>query len=82
MQPWASGRVQHKPDDLNYFNRPVRTGMPGGVGGDRSGIMTAPYPDLCVTKSGFLDLLGMTELKFLGMPIGLIWTLDKYRWAR
>ena len=31
--------------DLNYSNRPVRTRMPGGVGGERSGILTAPYPD-------------------------------------
>ena len=30
--------------DLNYFNRPVRTRMPGGVGGARS-ILAAPYPD-------------------------------------
>ena len=30
--------------DLNYFNRPVRTRMPGGVGGVRS-VMTGPYPD-------------------------------------
>ena len=32
--------------DLNYSNRPVRTRMPGGVGGDRSGTLTAPYPDM------------------------------------
>jgi hypothetical protein len=32
------------PDDLNYFNRPVRIRMPGGVGGVRSDL-TAPYPD-------------------------------------
>ena len=32
------------PDDLNYFNRLVRTRMPGGVGGARSDL-TAPYPD-------------------------------------
>ena len=30
--------------DLNYSNRPVRTRMPGGVGGAQS-IMAAPYPD-------------------------------------
>ena len=30
--------------DLNYSNRPVRTRMPGGVGGDRSGFLTAPIP--------------------------------------
>ena len=30
--------------DLNYSNRPVRTRMPGGVGGARSGILTAPIP--------------------------------------
>ena len=32
--------------DLNFSNRPVRTRMPGGVGGDRSGILTAPIPIL------------------------------------
>ena len=31
-------------DGLNHFNRPVRTRMPGGVGGERSGILTAPIP--------------------------------------
>ena len=30
--------------DLNFSNRPVRTRMPGGVGGARS-VMIAPYPD-------------------------------------
>ena len=28
--------------DLNFSNRPVRTRMPGGVGGARSGILIAP----------------------------------------
>ena len=31
--------------DLNHFNRPVRTRMPGGVGGVRSA-MIGPYPDV------------------------------------
>ena len=31
---------------LNCANRPVRTRMPGGVGGVQS-IMAAPYPDWC-----------------------------------
>ncbi|WP_232440496.1 hypothetical protein, partial [Burkholderia ubonensis] len=43
-QAWASGREQHKPDDLNHSNRLVRTRMPGGVGGDRSDYLTAPIP--------------------------------------
>ena len=30
--------------DLNFSNRPVRTRMPGGVGGVRSA-MIGPYPD-------------------------------------
>jgi len=30
--------------DLNRFNRPVRTRMPGGVAGDRSAILAAPIP--------------------------------------
>jgi hypothetical protein len=30
--------------DLNEPNRPVRTRMPGGVGGVRS-LLTGPYPD-------------------------------------
>ena len=30
--------------DLNRFNRPVRTRMPGGVGGDRP-VTGRPYPD-------------------------------------
>ena len=42
--PQASSRENHKPDDLNCSNRPVRTRMPGGVGGDRSGKLTAPIP--------------------------------------
>ena len=39
----ASGNS--KRTDLNGSNRPVRTRMPGGVGGERSGQLTAPYPD-------------------------------------
>jgi hypothetical protein len=31
--------------DLNYSNRPVRTRMPGGVGGERTGFLAGPYPD-------------------------------------
>ena len=30
--------------DLNFSNRPVRTRMPGGVGGARSAKLTAPIP--------------------------------------
>ena len=30
--------------NLNCSNRPVRTRMPGGVGGERSGILAAPIP--------------------------------------
>ena len=36
-----ANRASH---DLNYSNRPVRTRMPGGVGGERSGIPIAPIP--------------------------------------
>jgi RNA-directed DNA polymerase len=35
--------------DLNCSNRPVRTRMPGGVGGERSGQLTAPIPIVRVT---------------------------------
>src|SRR3546814_9612895 len=35
-------RVSH---DLNFSNRPVRTRMPGGVAGERSAMLTAPYAD-------------------------------------
>ena len=34
---------------LNCANRPVRTRMPGGVGGVQS-IMAAPYPDFTMAK--------------------------------
>ena len=40
---WRAG-IGSKHADLNYSNRPVRTRMPGGVGGARSGILTAPIP--------------------------------------
>ena len=40
--------------DLNYFNRPVRTRMPGGVGGVRSA-MSAPYPDFWGPGSASAD---------------------------
>ena len=30
--------------NLNFSNRLVRTRMPGGVGGDRLGILIAPIP--------------------------------------
>ena len=32
--------------NLNDSNRPVRTRMPGGVGGDRPGKPGRPYPDV------------------------------------
>ena len=34
--------IDSKRTNLNYTNRPVRTRMPGGVGGARSGFLTAP----------------------------------------
>ena len=37
----------YRHDDLNRFNRPVRTRMPGGVGGDRP-VTGRPYPDFTV----------------------------------
>ena len=40
--------------NLNYSNRPVRTRMPGGVGGARSGILTAPIPIIPGGKPKFL----------------------------
>ena len=36
--------------DLNFSNRPVRTRMPGGVGGVRSA-MTGPYPDFVAQRA-------------------------------
>jgi hypothetical protein len=50
-----SGRVENKQTQvvrrgnlkrsvLNDSNRPVRTRMPGGVGGERSGNLAAPIP--------------------------------------
>ena len=44
--------------DLNFSNRPVRTRMPGGVGGARSGILTAPIP-IC----GLNDVLAEKGLR-------------------
>ena len=51
-----SGRIENKTGsggasgnsprtNLNDSNRPVRTRMPGGVGGDRSAYAGRPYPD-------------------------------------
>jgi hypothetical protein len=37
------GRLAITIDNLNFSNRPVRTRMPGGVGGARP--MDVPYPD-------------------------------------
>ena len=49
---WRAG-IGSKHADLNYSNRPVRTRMPGGVGGARSGILTAPIPiaAVCLNKA-------------------------------
>jgi hypothetical protein len=43
---WRTSTALAFPDshDLNFSNRPVRTRMPGGVGGVRSA-MAGPYPD-------------------------------------
>ena len=49
-QRWGSqtskfrGLALATPRPLNRFNRPVRTRMPGGVGGVQS-FGTGPYPD-------------------------------------
>jgi len=40
----ASRRDSFLRFDLNCSNRPVRTRMPGGVGGDRSVTLAAPIP--------------------------------------
>ena len=37
--------------DLNRFNRPVRTRMPGGVAGERI-LVSAPYADSALLLSG------------------------------
>ena len=55
-----SGRVENKQTQvvrrgnlkrsvLNDSNRPVRTRMPGGVGGERSGKLAAPIP-ICARR--------------------------------
>ena len=49
-QPQEVYRELLKCTDLNCSNRPVRTRMPGGVGGARSGILTAPIPILFVPQ--------------------------------
>ncbi len=61
-RPWASGREQHKPDNLNYFNRPMRTRMQSGVGGERSGYLTAPIPILRETDLSFCRNISEIEL--------------------
>jgi hypothetical protein len=45
--PTSTGSACLGSHDLNYSNRPVRTRMPGGVGGERSGpqAVRRPYPD-------------------------------------
>jgi hypothetical protein len=43
-QPQAVCWDFHKCSDLNYSNRPVRTRMPGGVGGVGQ-LAGRPYPD-------------------------------------
>ena len=55
---WRAG-IGSKHADLNYSNRPVRTRMPGGVGGARSGILTAPIPisGTATVVSNFTDYI-------------------------
>ena len=53
-------------DDLNHSNRPVRTRMPGGVGGV-AGVTRSPYPDFgperdswrCVEYPGLVMARGL-----------------------
>ena len=54
---WRAG-IGSKHADLNYSNRPVRTRMPGGVGGARSGILTAPIP-ICGSPGERLAVAGL-----------------------
>ena len=48
---WALATLGH----LNHFNRPVRTRMPGGVGGARSA-MIGPYPDGAPSMGAILEV--------------------------
>jgi hypothetical protein len=64
--------------DLNYSNRPVRTRMPGGVGGDRP-VTAGPYPDCAdrdVCRCG-LGFFGQSRAS-VAKPLGAI----KLRTAR
>ncbi len=56
--PTSTGSACPDSHDLNFSNRPVRTRMPGGVGGARSGILTAPIPIAhnCVMQQDYLLL--------------------------
>ena len=55
--------------DLNYSNCPVRTRMPGGVGGARSGYLTAPIPIIVI--SSLADCCGIATrlLPVLVLPV-------------
>ena len=52
--------------DLNFPNRPVRTRMPGGVGGARSGNLTAPIPMLRLLR---LDVFRTNPHEPLATPL-------------
>ena len=62
--------------NLNFLNRPVRTRMPGGVGGVRRGKSRRPYPDVrvCVfPTTGVQRMIGAPKAigphVFTGGPI-------------
>jgi hypothetical protein len=50
--------------DLNFSNHPVRTRMPGGVGGDRSDILAHPYPDSEFTETVLAAQQATTDVFF------------------
>ncbi|CAH1747331.1 protein of unknown function [Thauera humireducens] len=56
--PTLIGSVCPGSHDLNDSNRPVRTRMPGGVGGERSGNLAAPIPIYDATRELRADSCG------------------------
>ena len=52
--------------NLNFSNRPVRTRMPGGVGGERSDKLTVPYPDTNIKREKNMKLEWLEVIEFRG----------------
>ena len=81
--PTLIGLVCPGSHDLNCSNRPVRTRMPGGVGGERPGKLTAPIPIAVAVTCAWGQVRAKATLTRPIHPVGAsLLALSRWSWVR